>query len=95
MQHYYRGLALDPHQMSARYNLGVILVDLQRWQEGLEQLMQVVEERPGHAEAHNSLGVAHIHLQNLEQATWHFERAIALNPGFATARKNLQALRQQ
>ena len=92
--HYRRGLELRPQQMTARYQLGVILVDLQRWQEGIEQLSQVVAERSDHVEAHNSLGVAHLKLEDLDKARWHFERAIALNPRFELARNNLQVLKQ-
>lgn len=92
--HYQRGLELNPKQMTARYQLGVTLVDLQRWQTGIEQLEQVVEERPDHVEAHNSLGVAYLHLHNKSKAQWHFERAIALNPDFKLAQHNLQALRR-
>ncbi|MGF1523939.1 MAG: TIGR03032 family protein [Leptolyngbyaceae cyanobacterium] len=94
VQHYRQGLALSPRQMTARYQLGVILVDLRQWQAGIEELEQVVAERSDHVEAHNSLGVAHLNLGNRETAQWHFERAIALNPGFALARNNLNALKQ-
>jgi uncharacterized protein (TIGR03032 family) len=95
VQHYQRGLALNPQQMTARYQLGVILVDLQQWQAGIEQLTQVVAERPDHGEAHNSLGVAYLKLANRDQAKWHFERAIALNPNLHLARNNLQTMQQQ
>ena len=95
VQHYRQGLELTPQQMTARYQLGVILVDLQQWQAGIDQLVQVVAERSDHVEAHNSLGVAYLRLNNWEQAQWHFERAITLNPGFEIARNNLQVLKQQ
>ncbi|NER80431.1 MAG: TIGR03032 family protein [Leptolyngbya sp. SIO1D8] len=94
-QHYQRGIDLAPQQMTARYQLGVILVDLHQWQAGTEQLTQVIEERPDHVEAHNSLGVAYLNLDNKEKAKWHFERAIALNSNFAPAYNNLRTLQQQ
>ena len=94
LQHYQRGLALSPLQIPARYQLGIILVDLQRWRAGIEQLEQVVAERSDHVEAHNSLGVAYWNLEDREKARRHFERAIALNPGFELARNNLRVLRQ-
>lgn len=94
VQHYQQGLELSPKQMHARYQLGVILVDLQQWVAGIEQLEQVIAERSDHVEAHNSLGVAYINLENFDQARWHFERAIALNPQFELARKNLNVLQQ-
>lgn len=93
-QHYQRGLELSPQQIAARYNLGVILVDLQQWQEGIEQLKQVIAERSDHVDAHNSLGVAYLHLEDTERAQWHFERAIALHPEFDVARNNLRILHQ-
>ncbi|MEM9807415.1 MAG: TIGR03032 family protein [Cyanobacteria bacterium P01_D01_bin.56] len=92
---YRKGLELNPKQMVARYRLGVILVDLKRWQEGIEQLIQVIAERTDHVEAHNSLGVAYLNVQDKAKAQWHFERALALNPKFVLARNNLQALQNQ
>ena len=94
VQHYRQGLELDPKQVVARYQLGVILVDLQKWEAGIEQLTKVVEERSDHVEAHNSLGVAYLRLEEIEKARWHFERALALNPRFEIARNNLKALQQ-
>lgn len=94
VQRYRQGLELSPQQMTARYRLGVILVDLRRWQAGIEQLEHVIAERPDHAEAHNSLGVAYLNLADSQKAQWHFERAIALNPTFEPARQNLQVLQQ-
>jgi uncharacterized protein (TIGR03032 family) len=93
--YYQQGLAMNPQQMAARYQLGVILVDLQRWQAGIEQLLQVVAERTDHAEAHNSLGVAYLNLGNHAQAEWHFERAVKLNPHFRLACQNLAIVRQK
>ena len=92
VQHYQRGLELNPQQMSAHCQLGLILMDLQQWREGIEQLEQVVAERSDHVEAHNSLGVAYSHLGDWDKARRHFERAIALNPRFELARNNLQLL---
>ncbi|MEL6322389.1 MAG: TIGR03032 family protein [Cyanobacteria bacterium J06626_14] len=93
-QHYRKGLDISPHQMNARYHLGIILVDLQEWAAGIHHLKQVVAERSDHAEAHNSLGVAYINLKDNNNAQWHFERAITLNPQYETARKNLDVLQQ-
>ncbi|MEO1069698.1 MAG: TIGR03032 family protein, partial [Cyanobacteria bacterium J06638_6] len=94
VQHLQRGLKLSPNQMTARFQLGVMLVDLQRWPEAVEQLTQVVAERTDHAAAHNSLGVAYLQLGDRTQAKWHFERALALNPQFQIARNNLAVLNQ-
>lgn len=94
VQHYRRGLELSPRQMTARYQLGVMLVDLQQWQAGIDELKQVVEERSDHAEAHNSLGVAYLNLHQQDRAKWHFERAVTLNPRFKLACNNLNALKR-
>jgi uncharacterized protein (TIGR03032 family) len=95
VQHLQQGLELSPNQMTARFQLGVMLVDLQRWPEAIEQLTQVVAERTDHAAAHNSLGVAYLQLGDRTQAKWHLERALALNPQFQIARNNLAVLEQQ
>ena len=88
-----RGLTLAPREMTARFQLGVILVDLGRFQEAIGELRQVIGERPDHAEAHNSLGVAFLRTGDQAKALWHIQRAVRLRPDFAIARQNLQVLR--
>lgn len=95
VHHFQRGLTHAPQQIIARYQLGVILVDLQRWSEGIDELSQVIAERSDHSEAHNSLGVAYLKLGNLEKAIWHFKRAVTLNPQFETARNNLEIVQKR
>lgn len=94
VQYFQQGLDLNPHQMTARYQLGGILVELKRWQAGIEQLTKVIEERSNHVEAHNDLGVAYLNIGSKKKAQWHFERAIALNPSCVLARNNLHALQR-
>lgn len=92
---YQQCLVHDPHHMTARYRLGVTLVDLQQWQAAIEQLQQVVAERTDHAEAHNSLAVAYCNTNQLALAIRHLERAVALSPTFEVAQNNLRLLRAQ
>ena len=93
-QYYQQALAIDPSSITARYNLGVVLIDQQQWPAGIEQLEQVVAEDRQHAEAHNALGTAKVKLGQLQAAQAHFEVAVASDPTFKIAAGNLAALQQ-
>ena len=93
-QQYRHCLELDPKFITARYNLGVVLVDQQQWQAGIEHLQQVVAEDMQHAEAHNALGTALVQSGQLADALKHYEKAVASDPSFELARRNLAVVRQ-
>ena len=93
-QHYRHCLERDPNFITARYNLGVVLVDQKQWQAGIEQLQRVVAEDRQHAEGHNALGTALVQLGQQEAALSHYEKAVASDPGFEVARRNLAVVRQ-
>ena len=85
-------LALQPDYLPARYSLGVTLGNLEQYEAAVIQLKQVIEAEASYAEAHNSLGYVYFQLQQFGNAQKHFERAIAINPKLAAARRNLDAL---
>jgi uncharacterized protein (TIGR03032 family) len=91
-QLYRRCLDLDPHFITARYNLGIVLVDQGHLQEGIHCLQQVVAEDMQHAEAHNALGTALFQSGSVELALRHYEKAVASDPGFELAHRNLAVL---
>ena len=85
-----------PADAGARYNLGNVLLELDRPAEALEPCAAAVRLGPGLVEAHNNLGSALAQLGRLDEAQAQFEEALRIEPGYAPARGNLaqlQALR--
>ncbi|MGH7967028.1 MAG: tetratricopeptide repeat protein, partial [Candidatus Binatia bacterium] len=80
---------LDPTFPNARYNLGVALGDVERYDEAITCLQQVVQAEPERAEAHNSLGYLCSRQRQPRQAVSYYERAIELHPQYAQAHFNL------
>lgn len=57
--------------------------------ESIAALERFVQHTPGHAAAHNDLGVLYYRTGKTEQALVHYQKAIALEPRDITFRKNL------
>jgi glycosyltransferase involved in cell wall biosynthesis len=81
----------DPH---AHHVLGIALMRERKPQLAVESFLAALKSQPDHAAAFNSLGVALQVLGRQPQAQGCFERALALDPGFAPARRNLALSRQ-
>jgi Flp pilus assembly protein TadD len=74
--------------------LGIALMRERKPQLAVESFLAALKSQPDHAAAFNSLGVALQVLGRQPQAQGCFERALALDPGFAPARRNLALSRQ-
>lgn len=81
-------LAERPTLQQARFQLGLALVDAERWQEGREVLAEVVSEQVDNAEALNSLGFCHSRLHEFDEALNCFDRALQVDRQFALAHFN-------
>jgi uncharacterized protein (TIGR03032 family) len=77
-----------PTHRQARHNLGLALVDAERWEEGSAVLAEVVAEQADNADALNSLGLCLSRLRRHIDALEYFERAIAVDRQFALAHFN-------
>lgn len=82
-------LKFKPDFLRAKYNLGVVLGDLDQYAIAVEWLTQVIEVEPHHAEAHNSLGYVYSKQRLLEKAVEHYGAAVRLDGSYAKARFNL------
>ncbi|MDY7020822.1 MAG: TIGR03032 family protein, partial [Cyanobacteriota bacterium] len=82
-------LQIKPDFLRARYNLGVVLGDLDQYPAAVEQLEQVIAVEPHHAEAHNSLGYVYSKQRVLEKAIEHYGEAVKLDGSYAKAHFNL------
>jgi len=88
-QAYERCLAIDAEFGVARYNLGVVHLEMERWQDAIAYLKQVVTVEPHHADAFNNLGIVHHNLNRLPEAVSYFRQAIAQRYHFPDAHFNL------
>ena len=73
----------------ARYQQVVSLIDKNQIQPAISLLRKILEESPSEINAHNLLGIALTIAGQVPEANEHFQKAIALNPRFYAAFKNL------
>jgi len=86
---YRRCLEIQADFLPARYNLGVTLGDLDRFEAAIIELKKVIAAEASHADAYNSLGYVYSQLQELDNAIDNYQKAIAIRPNFPKAHHNL------
>ncbi len=87
---YRKAVALRPAYFEAWANLGNLLERLDRWPEAEEAYRQAVRARPAApVQVLNGLGMCALARGDTTGAVQAFERAVAANPAFPTARNNL------
>jgi tetratricopeptide (TPR) repeat protein len=83
-----RAARLDPSG-SAQYDLGNLLLELDRTEEAIAAFRAALKLTPRSVEAHNNLGIALGIQGRLDEAIEHFQQALAIQPDFEDARRNL------
>lgn len=66
-----------------------------RLADAIEAYVRAIELNPGHAPAHNNLGVVLRQMNHLDEAESCFRQAIALDPNYADAYRNLGVVHQK
>lgn len=89
--HYRTAIRLRPDQPSAYFNLGFALSRLGRLEEAAAALRTFTRIRPDDRDAHYLLGNALLRGGLPAEAAGEFRRALELDPGYAPARKELDA----
>lgn len=89
---YRRCLEIDPEFAEALNNLGALLRDTERTEEGIAMLREAVRARPAFASAHLNLALALEDAGDDDGAQREYERVIALAPTEPTSRANLGLL---
>jgi protein O-GlcNAc transferase len=84
-----RAIAANPGLPHAWSNLGQVLWEQRRYDEGLECLRQAVSVAPGNAAAHANLANARLRASQVPQAVESFREALRLDPGLAGVRASL------
>lgn len=82
-------IAANPRDADARLLLGSVLMEQGERAESIAQLTEAVRLRPQSAEAGNALGEAYKAFDDPKAARRAFEKAVALDPGFAPAQVSL------
>ncbi len=88
-RHFAKAAELKPNYAPAQQELGMVLVDLQRYSEALPPLRRAAEVGPENAVLSNYLGIAHANSGRLPEAVKFYRRALELNREYAAARLNL------
>jgi tetratricopeptide (TPR) repeat protein len=86
--HFRRAAELDPSG-AAHYDLGSLLLELDRPEAAIAEFRAALKAMPNSAEAHNNLGIALGMRGDLDAAIEQFEQALKIDSAFADARKNL------
>lgn len=89
---YKQCLNLMPDYLPARYNVGIALSNLKRYDEAIIQLEKVIAAEAGHVDALNSLGFIHSELGDKTLSKSYFKEALAINPNFTQAKDNLKSV---
>jgi hypothetical protein len=76
-------LELAPDMTSARYNLGLLLLQTDRPRRALAEFRKVVEAEPDHAWAHYQIGAIHDQRGSERQAIKEYSKAFRLDPQLA------------
>jgi FkbM family methyltransferase len=90
-----KALALDPGNIDACANLGLILADLGRVAEGVERERQAVAINPKHAGARANLGTLLLRIGDIEAARAEFHAMARLKPSAAAVRGLAECCKRQ
>ena len=85
---YQKALNLNPRSSEAHTGLGLLLVDGNKFEEGLKHLTLALEISPDNADAHSNLGVMLAARRRFDEAITHYQKALELKPDFAEGHCN-------
>jgi len=89
-----RALAENPDDQDVHYNLGNVLLQMGKVDEGAAELKIAVRTKPAFAEAHDNLGTALARLSDYAGAEREFRTALSLKPTLTGTHTNLGRLLQ-
>lgn len=89
LEEYNQVLALDPHHVKARSNLGLIYDRKGNYKRAIQEYKKALEVDPENVQVHFNLGAAYWGWGMYNQAEEEFERALELDPENAEAHYNL------
>ena len=88
-------LEIEPTQLDANNNLGVLLQSSNRLEEAEKSYKKAIELKPDYAEAHYNLGNIQKNFSRLEEAEKSYKKSIEFKPDYAQAYYNLGSLQKE
>jgi tetratricopeptide (TPR) repeat protein len=88
-EHFRKGLAIDPADVSLRHRLGTALAQMGDVGAAAAEFEEVIRRDPAHARAHFSLGVLLSDAGQYDEAIARFSSALQYEPGYVQARVQL------
>lgn len=85
-------LKIQPHNVEALTNLGLLMVDRNEWLEAENLLLQALAERPHFLPAEINLGRLRLEQGRLQEAEQHLKQALEQSPDSVEAKFNLAAV---
>lgn len=93
---YKRVIEINPKNIVAQYNLGLILLKEKGDYDGARKMFEaVIRLNPNHAEAHNNLGNIYLHTGDTSRSIQENEMALQLKPDLASSYYNLSVAYEQ
>jgi len=80
LKSYQKILPLDPNCSYAHYNIGMLLVKVDRFRESLVYFDKMIEIDPSEEDAYFGKGCAYLMMHKWDEALMNFEKAIEINP---------------
>lgn len=80
---------LAPDDIQILNNLGIVLLELRRFEEAEVHFQQALVRSPNYFQAHNNIGIINMERGRFAEAVESYRQALALNPDFAEAHNNL------
>lgn len=90
IRHFEAALRINPHISEAHNNLALLLGKYGRHEEALNHLNQALNDPANRHNVHNNIGSVFLDMGKRGEAVTHFRQALELQPGFESARKNLE-----
>ncbi len=94
MKHYSKALDLDSGDIKTLNALGLSLIRLKRFDEGIAKYLMALELDQNHPGLHFNLGFAYEKQENMLKAMEHYSRALIADPTFEKAKRRLEILKR-
>ena len=82
-------LKVKPDHILSLANLGIIFIQLKKYDEAMKLFKRTIEINPEYAEGHNNIGNILFELLEFDEALNYYNKAIEISPNFSDAFNNL------